>query len=140
MADPEYVAWVEPSCAPGTPIAAYTTTVVPIATVMLHRVEIRIPPGHQGTTGIALVDSGSFVIPYAEGAPAWLIGDDDELEYLYERELGRNVKLATYNTGTFTHAWQVRLIYTPMSAVGLDEPMIEVIHALGTQHQGATRG
>ena len=130
MADPEYVAWVEPSCAPGTLASAYTTTAVDISTVLLHRMEVRIPAGHQGTTGIALIDSGAFVIPYVAPGAGWLIGDDDELSYTYERELGSNVKLATYNTGTFTHAWQVRLIYTPMSAVGTEEPSIEVVHAI----------
>ena len=130
MADPEYVAWVEPSCLAGTAATAYTTTAVGIERVLLHRMEVRIPAGHQGTTGIALIDSGAFVIPYVGHGPGWLIGDDDELEYAYERELGSNVKLATYNTGTFNHAWQVRLIYTPMSAVGSEAPTIEVIHAI----------
>ena len=120
MPDPEYVQWVEPSCTAGTPASAYTTTAAGIATVLLHRLEVRIPPGHQGLTGIALVDSGLFVIPYHQTGSAWLIGDDDELEYAYGRELGANVQLATYNTGTFVHAWQVRMIYTPMSAAGLD--------------------
>ena len=60
------------------------------------------------------------MVPYDPGGPAWLIGDDDLLAYPYERELGSNVLLATYNTGTFDHAWQVRMIYTPMSVAGLD--------------------
>lgn len=124
MADPDYVQWVEPSCAAGTPASAWTLTPAGISTVMLHRMEVRIPPGHQGFTGLALIDSGSFIIPYAAGAAAWLIGDDDRLVYPYERELGANVNLATYNTGTFVHAWQVRLIYTPMSAVAATEDVI----------------
>ena len=126
MGDPEYVAWVAPTCAAGTAASAYTTTAAGVATVLLHRMEVRIPPGHQGVTGIALVDSGHFVIPYDPSGSAWLIGDDDELEYTYERELGSNVQLATYNTGTYSHTWQVRLIYTPMSAAGLDVAEIVV--------------
>ena len=126
MADPEYVAWVEPSCAAGTTASAYTLMSAGIATVLLHRLEVRIPPGHQGMTGIALIDSGSFVVPYSPSAPAWLIGDDDDLSYQYGRELGANVQLATYNTGTFVHAWQVRMIYTPMSVAGLDVPVITI--------------
>lgn len=126
MADPEYVQWVEPSCTAGTAASAYTLTPAGIATVLLHRFEVRIPPGHQGMTGIALIDSGLFVIPYSAAGSAWLIGDDDELSYDYGRELGANVQMATYNTGTFVHAWQVRMIYTPMSAAGLDEPVITI--------------
>ena len=57
--------------------------------------------------------------------PAWLIGDDDLLEYPYGKELGANVVLAYYNTSTlYTHGWQVRLIYTPMSALTTDEAVI----------------
>lgn len=126
MADPEYVQWVEPSCTAGTPADAYTLTATGIATVLLHRLEVRIPPGHQGVTGIALVDSGHFVIPYDELGAAWLIGDDDRLEYAYGRELGSNVQLATYNTGAYDHTWQVRMVYTPMSAAGLDVAEIVV--------------
>lgn len=126
MADPEYVQWVEPSCAAGTAATAWTLTAAGISTVLLHAMQVRIPPGHQGFTGIALIDSGSFVLPYASATAAWIIGDDDLLTYDYGRELGANVQLATYNTGTYTHAWQIRLIYTPMSAVGLESSDILV--------------
>ena len=112
----EYVCWVNPTCPMDTAEDAYTTTSVPINLVMLWRAEFRIPPGHQGLTGIALVDSGFFVIPYVPGSPAWLVGDDDDLTYPYNKELGANVALATYNTDdTYDHGWQVRLIYSYMS-------------------------
>ncbi len=131
MGDPTYVQWVEPSCPANTAPAAYSITPAGITTVLLHRVEVRIPAGHQGLTGIALVDSGSFVVPYAEASAAWLIGDDDLLEYDYEKEIGANVNLATYNTDTVNaHAWQVRLIYTPMSVVGSEVASIAVIRTL----------
>jgi hypothetical protein len=113
----EYTYWVQPTCNAGTAVASYTTTPVSINTCMLWRAEFRIPPGHSGTTGIALWDSGAFIIPFASTGAAWLIGDDDLLEYPYGKELGANVKLATYNTGTFVHTWQIRLVYTPMSAL-----------------------
>ena len=122
MSDPKYVQWVAPECNAGTSV--YTTTDAGIATVILWRMEVRIPPGHQGETGIALIDSGHFVVPYDPEGEAWLIGDDDLLGYDYGRELGSNVKLATYNNGAFNHTWQVRLVYTPMSAVGLEVPLI----------------
>lgn len=123
----EYVCWVNPSCNDNTPASGYTTTAVPISTVMLWRAEFRIPPGHAGVTGIALVDSGTFVIPYSANGSAWLVGDDDLLEYPYNKELGSSVSLATYNTSTlYTHGWQVRLVYTPMSAVETNDTPIVV--------------
>ena len=125
-ASPEYVYWVEPECNAGTAQSAYTTTKVDLQTVMLWRAEFRIPPGHAGMTGVALIDSGNFVVPFDPGGQAWLTGDDDLLEYNYGRELGTNVHLATYNTGTYNHSWQVRLIYTPMSAVLVSDVTIDV--------------
>ena len=127
MANITYVQWVQPSCPHSTAAKSYTTTKAGIATVFLWRMEVRIPAGHQGLTGIALVDSAAFAIPYDPGGPAWLIGDDDLLEYDYNKELGANVVLATYNTDTTNnHIWQVRLIYTPMSDYAPDEATIEV--------------
>ena len=121
----EYTCWVAPTCNAGTAASSYTTTSVPIATCQLWRAEFRIPPGHQGLTGIALVDSGTFVIPYAGAGAAWLIGDDDLLEYPYDKELGTSVVLATYNTDTtYNHGWQVRLIYTPWSALTANEAVL----------------
>lgn len=126
MADPEYVAQLSPSCDTGVTPSAPTSTAVGLPTVLLHRVEVRIPPGHAGTTGIALVDGAHSVVPYDAQGVSWLIGDDDLLEYPLERELSSLAALATYNQGSYTHGWQVRLIYTPTSAVGLDVATILV--------------
>lgn len=118
---PIYIQWVAPVQEyPVTP-PTYGLTDTGISTVFLWKMEVRIPPGHAGLTGIALVDSGSFVIPYDPGNEVWIIGDDDLLEYPYEKELGSNVQLATFNGGSYNHGWQVRLFYTPMSALVTDE-------------------
>ena len=43
------------------------------------------------------------------------------------------MKIATYNTDdTNEHGWQVRMVYTPMSAVSSEEAAIEVISASGS--------
>lgn len=127
MANEEYVYWVDPSCNKNTAESAYTTTALSIKTAWLWRMEVRIPPGHAGLTGIALIDSGSFVIPFSNPGRAWLVGDDDLLSYTYGNELKANVKLATYNTDdTYNHGWQVRLVYTPMSAYSADEASIDI--------------
>jgi hypothetical protein len=56
---------------------------------------------------------------------AWLIGDDDDLTFPYGKEVGSNVQLATYNTDTtYSHGWQVRLVYTPISALDIDQAVI----------------
>lgn len=117
-ANTEYVCWVAPSSPVNTPATAPTETSVGISTAWVWRVEVRIPPGHAGYTGLALVDSGSFLVPYSQASPGWLIGDDDLLEYPLGKQVGDNLQLWTYNTSTdYTHAWQVRVVYTPMSTM-----------------------
>jgi hypothetical protein len=131
--DPEYVYWHQPECNKNTAVSAYTLTDVELETVMLWTAEFRIPPGHAGLTGIALIDSSGFCVPYSASGPAWLRGDDDLLVYNYGRELGSNVKFATFNTDdTYDHGWQVRLTYTPMSALTLGAGGVAIVpYALG---------
>lgn len=113
----EYTAWAAPVCPENVAATAYQALDLPVLdTTFLWEVNIRIPPGHAGYTGIALVDSGSFILPFAAAGPAWFIGDDDDLTFPYGKQLGATVQLAFYNTSTdYSHGWQVRLVYTPMS-------------------------
>jgi hypothetical protein len=117
----EYVAWLAPSSPVNTPASSPTVTQVGIGQVWLWRFEVRIPPGHAGYTGIALVDSGSYLVPYAQPGPAWLVGDDDLLSYPVNKETGANLAVWTYNTSTdYSHGWQVRIVYTPIAALNAD--------------------
>jgi hypothetical protein len=113
----EYTAWLAPTCSDNTAVTSYKTTTVPVlATTFLWQWNVRIPPGHAGVTGIALIDSGSFIIPFQNPGAGWLIGDDDDLWFPYGKQLGSTVSVAYYNTSTqYTHGWQLRFIYTPMS-------------------------
>lgn len=112
-----YVAWAAPVCPINTAASSYLTTSLDVLDQsFLWTFNVRIPPGHAGYTGIALIDSGSFVVPYAQAAQAWLIGDDDDLTFEIEQQTGSSVSLGYYNTSTdFQHGWQVRITYTPMS-------------------------
>lgn len=121
----EYTLQVVPEAPSGTTSDAPTSTPVNLPTFShLWRVEVRIPAGHQGVTGLALVDSGQFILPYATSGQAWLIGDNDLLEYPYGKEVGANVVFLAYNNGNFDHTWQCRMIYSPASVVGTDQAVI----------------
>lgn len=119
----EYVDNENPEVVKNTAATSPQQFTVPIASVMLWRMEVRIPPGHAGLTGIALFDGTVPVIPWASSGTPWIIGDDDLLEYPYNKELGASVSLYAYNTSTlYTHGWQVRLIYSYMSQIGTNAP------------------
>jgi hypothetical protein len=120
----ELTAVVAPSAPAGTGPSAPVVTAVPVSLAYVHRVEVRIPPGHAGTTGLALVDGAQAIVPFGTAGEAWLVGDDDLLAYPLGREVGTSVVLWAYNEGTFVHGWQVRITYTPMSALGLGDQVI----------------
>lgn len=105
-----------PSAVAGTPETAPTPTAVGLpAFSHLWMVEVRIPAGHQGVTGLALVDSGQFILPYEVSGQAWLVGNDDLLRYPYDKEVGANVAFLAYNNGAYDHTWQCRLVYSPVA-------------------------
>lgn len=139
----EYTAWLAPSCVVNTAATSYLTASVPaLATTFLWSWNIRIPPGHAGVTGIALQDSGQFILPFANPGPAWLIGDDDDLTFPYLKELGSSVQVAYYNTSTlYTHGWQLRFVYTPMTDLTTNSDVIVTPNLAGiAQDIEATTG
>lgn len=125
MGDIEYTQVYSPSAPANTPASAPLDTAIDLGQIMLWRLEVRIPPGHAGYTGLALVDSGQYVIPWSDSGPSWFIGDDDLLEYPYAKQVGASAALYYYNTSAdYAHGWQVRLIYTPQSLVGTGDQVI----------------
>lgn len=123
---PVYVAWAAPTCPINTAATAYRTTSLDVLDQsFLWEFNVRIPPGHAGYTGIALIDSGSWVVPYSQASMSWLIGDDDNLTFEIEQQTGSSVALGYYNTSTdFSHSWQVRITYTPMSVMQTSSDVI----------------
>lgn len=114
----EYVASVICTNPINTPATDPVVTPVGIDTAWVWRVEILIPAGHAGYTGIALVDSGAFIVPYANPGPAWFIGDNNLLEYNYDKQTGVNLAFWSYNTSTdYTHSFYCRVVYTPIGAL-----------------------
>lgn len=84
--------------------------VVPVSVgfVVLEAVQIIIPAGHNGLTGIALSDSGQVFLPF-DDPPTFLIGDDDDQTYDVGIEVANLLEILVYNTDVFDHAWHVRL-------------------------------
>jgi hypothetical protein len=99
----------------GTTSTAPQSTPIDLGDVQLVQVELRIPPGHSGLTGVSVQYAGQSLVPWAtEGG--WIIGDDDLLSFDVGFEVGQGLTVVTYNAGTFTHSHYLRFLWQPLGA------------------------
>lgn len=79
-------------------------------------VDILIPAGHSGETGIALAQAHQVAIPYSGND--WIIGDDDRIRWPLEDFLSSGAWSAfTYNTDvTHPHSWYIRFLIDEIAA------------------------
>ena len=91
----------------GTAIATPQSTLCDLAECTIDRLEILIPSGHLGFTGIALEYGGQRLIPAFQNS-AWIIGDNNLLTYVMDFDVGQPVTIKTYNTGSFVHHHYLR--------------------------------
>ena len=92
----------------GTTAAVPQITNLSVGSVVIDAVEIRIPPGHMGVTGIALEFSGTRIVPWTD-TTAWIIGNDDLLAFDVDLEVSVPVQVKAYNTGGFDHTFYLRI-------------------------------
>lgn len=97
----------------GTAVAAPQVTNVNLGPAHVYEVEIRIPPGHAGFTGIAMIVAGSVIIPYSTSLD-YIVGNDDDLYFKIGMDLGGAFVLQTYNTDVLNHTHYVRIAYQPL--------------------------
>lgn len=101
---------------PGTTAAAPQTTPVFIGDVQLVTVQLRIPPGHSGLTGISVQLASQSLLPWGP-AGSWVVGDDDLLQFDVGMEVDAGLTVVTYNTGKYPHTHYLRFVWQP-----LDQP------------------
>ena len=79
--------------------------------------EIRIPAGHAGETGLALLQSGQQRLPYGTGT--YIVGDDDRLDWPLDglTESGHWTARA-YNTDAFAHSFYLRFFAAELDLTG----------------------
>lgn len=105
------------SCPAGTAQANAIETDLSFAPGIVVGVEIIIPSGHAGYTGLAIAQAHSIVIP-ASGS-VWIIGDDDEIKWPLDGYLNSGSWSAfTYNTDvTNGHSWYLRFLVNEIPSV-----------------------
>lgn len=84
---------------------------------VLNSVEVRIPPGHGGLTGIAILWGGVPIVPWGP-ALTYIVGDDDYFTFDVDEQIGGTVTVQTYNTDAANdHSHYLRFNVTPFSLI-----------------------
>jgi hypothetical protein len=109
------------TCPAGTAIDAPLETDTSFPPGFVTTVDIVIPDGHSGLTGIYLATSRGRAIPINEGS--WLSGNNEKLTYNVSDFLDSGFWQAyTYNLDAFDHGWQVRfLVYSTLKAASTSD-------------------
>lgn len=95
----------------GTARATPSSQSVDLTATRLDRVEVLIPSGHSGLTGVQLQYDGVTVLPW--GVPdTWLIGDGETIDFASGLSMGHAATLRGFNADVYDHSWYVRLVVT----------------------------
>lgn len=98
---------IQVTCPAGTSDASPQSTSWQLEDAQLLWVEIIIPPGHSGTTGIRLSRAGTVIIPFSYNS--WIVGDDDRLTLSFNGEITQiGLDIDTYNNDVYDHTFYLR--------------------------------
>ena len=99
-----------------TGVSRYTTTTVAIPWSILHTISVRVPPGHQGTTGVCVTFNNLPILPWSN-TPTWLTLNDETVAYSVEAEITGKLAVLSYNTDQVAHSFFMRFEYTPIASL-----------------------
>lgn len=110
---------------------APTSTNPNLGSCIVESVNVFIPPGHAGLTGLAVQLAGVHVVPYGDNT-AWVIGDDASLDFELGVEVGADLRILTYNVDlAFSHAfylrWKIRSVAPTSSDIANAAPGATVL-------------
>lgn len=100
---------------------AGTTRAAPLLTALntlnryVRRVQLVIPYGHNGQTGFSIRKGNVTVLPWLSD---FIVGNDETLNFELPIEGGNDLKVASFNTGTFSHQHFLRLETTTDNPIG----------------------
>jgi hypothetical protein len=99
----------------GTAIAAPLITTWALEDNLLQDIEVFIPNGHNGATGIRVLRSQQQVAPW--GNNSFLIANDATVAVPVGEELTESkLVIQTYNTGSYDHTFYLRAAISDLSA------------------------
>lgn len=116
-------------------VAASTAQASPAAIALafdpgtVENIEIVVPPGHNGLTGIALRVAGQQVIPHTAGA--FIIANGEVIDWPLEGFLNTGDWSAlAFNTDVYAHSFYLRFLVNEVAAPGADVPGLVTPRAL----------
>lgn len=115
---------------PFTPKTAPLSTLLNVDLVKLVGVQILIPPGHVGLTGIRLDTSGGTILPFAN-PPQWITGDDRDIYFMLDVQSDSLMSWLTYNQGVLPHSHYVLLHVRDMPDQASSSPTPSVVGMSG---------
>lgn len=115
----------------GTLAAAPKFTDIPMNAGRLSNVEIYIPSGHAGQTGIRVELAQQQIMPYST-APAWVKGNDFRHDFPIDVEVGSGLRVATFNIGIYAHTHYLRFtVWKLVAAPPAARPALRVVGMTG---------
>lgn len=111
------VEWFDVTVAAGTAKASAVETATTFNPGVVTRIEITIPDGHAGLTGISLMQAHEQVIPNTSGK--FIVGNDRTLSWDTTNYLDNgDWSVSCYNTDVFAHTFHIAFLINENIAPG----------------------
>jgi hypothetical protein len=103
-----YVWPVSITTPPATPIASPVSTAPMIGSIWIDSIELQIPPGHNGLTGIYVENGAAPILPYSQ-SPSFLVATNQTLRFDVGDQFDSSLMIVTYNLDVFPHTHYLRI-------------------------------
>lgn len=100
---------VNVTVAAGTAQAAPATTAWSLGNVVVETLEVMIPRGHAGLTGVHVDYQGVTLLPWGE-PPSFLVANDETITVPLDLEIGAPLSVVAYNLDSFSHTFYWRAL------------------------------
>lgn len=95
--------------AAGNGSAALTTTSWDLGAVIVEHLEVMIPRGHAGLTGVRIAYQGVTLLPWGE-PPVYIVANDETIGVPVDLEIGAPLSVVAYNLDVFAHTFYWRAV------------------------------
>jgi len=106
----------------GTPISAPVIQSWPLDEATLKRIEITIPDGHNGLTGIRILWAGQQIIPWSNNQ--YLVGSGRTIPVEFNQDITiSGLVIEAYNTDVYSHSFYLLATVVDLTASQMSSTM-----------------